>query len=379
MGKILIIDDEKSIRNTLGEFLHREGYEVDTAEDAERALALLEQGVFDVVITDIIMPRMSGVELLKQVRHSFPHIQVILMTGEPTVETAVKAVQSGAYDYISKPIVKNTLLNVAGRALQLKEVMEKKQKLEEANFYHQENLEKLVKEKTQALQQSMQSSIKVLASLVDLRDPYTAGHQRRVGNLAAAIGRELSLTEDSIEGLRVTGYLHDIGKITLPSEILAKPGKINDLEFNIIKTHAAQGFAILKDLKLPWPVDQVAYQHHERMDGSGYPNGLKNGDILPEASILIVADVVEAMSSHRPYRTSLGIEAALDEIEANAGRLYEPDAVIACLRVFRDKGYTINDSFKRTNFLAKSEVSSPYLWEKKLESQALVDGMPGSG
>ena len=347
MRNILVVDDEKSIRNTLSKFLQREGYEVNAAEDAERALALLEQGAFDVVITDIIMPCMSGVELLEQVRRKSPHTQVILMTGEPTVETAVKAVQSGAYDYISKPIVKSKLLNVVGKALQLKEVIEKKQKLQEANRHYQENLEKLVEERTKALQQSMQSSIKVLASLVDLRDPYTAGHQRRVGNLAAAIGRELGLSKDSVEGLRVTGYLHDIGKITLPAEILAKPGKINELEFEIIKTHTAQGFAILKDLKLPWPVAQVAYQHHERLDGSGYPNGLVDKQILPEACILMVADVVEAMSSHRPYCTSQGINAALDEVEANSGKLYEPDSVAACLQLFRDEGYVLEDVFER--------------------------------
>ncbi|UNC91632.1 HD domain-containing phosphohydrolase [Candidatus Contubernalis alkaliaceticus] len=350
MGKVLIVDDEKSMRYTLREFLRREGYEVEAAEDAVKALALLKQDAFDVVVTDIIMPCLSGVELLEQIRNIMPDLQVILMTGEPTVETAVKAVQVGAYDYISKPILKSTLLKVVKKALHLKEITDKKQRLEEANRHHQENLEQLVEERTRALHQSMQSSIKVLASMLDLRDPYTAGHQRRAGNLASAIGRELGLSNNVIEGLRVTGYLHDIGKIALPAEILAKPGKINELEYEIIKTHAAQGYTILKDLELPWPVAQVVCQHHERLDGSGYPIGLKNEDILTEAKILMVADVVEAMSSHRPYRTSLGIEMALEEIEENSGRLYDPQAVTVCLQLFRDKGYKITDSFSKTNF-----------------------------
>ncbi len=352
MGKVLIVDDEKSIRNTLSEFLRREGYQVDAVEDAVKALAILDQEIFDVVVTDIIMPCMSGVELLEQVRKNIPDIQVILMTGEPTVETAVKAVHAGAYDYISKPIVKNTLLKVVGQAVHLKKIMEKKQELEQANHNYRLNLEQLVEERTQALHLSMHSTIIVLASLVDLRDPYTSGHQRRVGNLAAALGRELGLALDIIEGLRVTGYLHDIGKITLPAEFLAKPGKLNNLEFEIIKTHAAQGYAILKDLRLPWPVAQVVCQHHERLDGSGYPNGLKNGEIMTEAAILMVADVVEAMSSHRPYRTSLGEEAAFKEIEMNSGVAYNPEVVTACLRLFRDKGYIINDAFEKTNFFS---------------------------
>lgn len=356
MGKILIVDDENSIRKTLGEFLRRAGYEVNAVEDAVKALGLLKNNSFDVVITDIIMPRMSGVELLEQVRRNSPQTQVILMTGEPTVETAVKAVQSGAYDYISKPIVKNTLLNVVRKALHLKKITEKEQKLEKANRNYQNNLEKLVEERTQELQKSMLSSIKVLASMVDLRDPYTAGHQRRAGNLAAAIAREMGIDSNSIEGLRVTGYLHDIGKVTVPAEILAKPGKLNYLEFEIIKTHAAQGYAILKDLKLPWPVAQVVYQHHERLDGSGYPNGLKNGEILFETGILMVADVVEAISSHRPYRTSLGVNAALKEIEENSETLYLTDAVTACLRLFREKGYVLNDTFEKANFFNNSPV-----------------------
>ncbi len=351
MGKILIVDDEKSIRYTLREFLKNEGHQADVAEDAVKALALLELEEFDVVITDIIMPRLSGVELLEQINKDKPIIQVILMTGEPTVETAVKAVQAGAYDYISKPISKKDLIKIVEQAVHLKKITEEKQELEKANLHYQENLKQLVEERTQDLHESMQSTIMVLAFVVDLRDPYTAGHQRRVGNLAAAIGKEMDLPVDTIEGLRVTGYLHDIGKIVLPAEILAKPGKINKLEFEVIKTHANQGYDLLKHMKIPWPVARIAYQHHERLDGSGYPKGLKKEEIMTEAGILMVADVVEAMSSHRPYRTSLGVEAALEEIELNSNILYPPEPAKACLRLFREKGYVINDVFKKTNFL----------------------------
>ncbi len=351
MARVLIVDDEKSIRRTLAEFLRKEGYEVDTAEEVDQALALLGKTEFDLVITDIIMPRISGIELLEQIRQSRPDIQVIIMTGEPTVETAVKAVQAGAYDYISKPIVKDMLIKVVKLAIQLKDVTDKKKHLEDMNFQYRRNLEQLVEARTKDLHDSMQSTIMALASMVSLRDAYTAGHQMRVGNLAAAIGKELNLPPSTVEGLRVTGYLHDIGKVTLPAEILAKPGKITKLEFEIIKTHAAQGYEILKDLRLPWPVANVIYQHHERKDGSGYPDGLKNEEILEEARVLIVADVVEAMSSHRPYRTSLGIEAALDEIRANSGTLYDPDVSEACLSLFESSDFVIIDDFAKTNFI----------------------------
>lgn len=353
MASVLIVDDEKSIRHTLAEFLRKEGYDVDTAEDVDEALVLLIKRDFDLVITDIIMPRVSGIELLQQIRQRRPDTQVIVMTGEPTVETAVKAVQVGAYDYISKPIVKNMLIKVVKQAINLKDVITKKKHLEDMNIQYRKNLEQLVEERTNDLHDSMQSTIMVLASMVTLRDAYTAGHQIRVGNLAAAIGKELDLLPSTVEGLRVTGYLHDIGKITLPAEILAKPGKITKLEFEIIKTHATQGYEILKDIRLPWPIAKVIYQHHERKDGSGYPDGLKNEEIMMEARVLIVADVVEAMSSHRPYRTSLGIEATLKEIRDNSGILYDSNVAEACLSLFErsNPDRVINDEFAKTNFI----------------------------
>jgi len=160
-----------------------------------------------------------------------------------------------------------------------------------------------------------------------LRDPYTAGHSRRVGEIAVAIGGELGFDERRLEGLRVAGYLHDIGKITIPAEILARPGKLSALEFQLTRTHSQASYDALKDVKFPWPVAQAALQHHECMDGSGYPQGLKGEAILMEARILAVADVVEGMSSHRPYREARGIEEALAEIESGSGTVY--DAVVA--------------------------------------------------
>ncbi len=181
--------------------------------------------------------------------------------------------------------------------------------------------------------------VTVLGGMAEMRDPYTAGHQKRVANLAVAIGAELGLSPEELEGLRLAASVHDIGKIMVPAEILCKPTKLTCLEYNLIKEHAEAGFQILKDVAFPWPIARIVHEHHERIDGSGYPNGLTGEQLLPESLIVAVADVVESMCPHRPYRPGLGTEAALREIEGNRGVLYDPLVVDACLRVFREKGY----------------------------------------
>jgi HD-GYP domain-containing protein (c-di-GMP phosphodiesterase class II) len=162
-----------------------------------------------------------------------------------------------------------------------------------------------------------------------------------VAKIAAAIGSELGFDLERQEGLQVAGHLHDIGKIIVPSEILSKPGKLREIEFQFIQGHAQAGYDVLKGVVFPWPVAQVALQHHERIDGSGYPQGLKSDEILLEARIMAVADVVEAMFSHRPYRPGLGIERALEEIERGRGEIYDLEVANACLRMFREKGYQL--------------------------------------
>ncbi len=189
------------------------------------------------------------------------------------------------------------------------------------------------------LRDALAATVGATAMIVETRDPYTAGHQRRVADLGRAIAVEMQLTDEQIEGIHMAGMVHDLGKISVPSEILSKPTMLTDLESRLIKTHSQAGYDILKDIEFPWPIARIVLEHHERMDGSGYPNGLKGAQLLPESRILSVADVVEAMASHRPYRPGLGIEAALDEIEANRGILYDPLVVDACLKLFREKGY----------------------------------------
>jgi len=195
----------------------------------------------------------------------------------------------------------------------------------------------------QQLQKAFMRTVEVATTISEMRDPYTAGHEKRVAQIAIAIGKEFDFDAQRLEGLRVAGYLHDVGKITIPSEILAKPGKLSAIEYQLIKGHAQASYDILKDVEFPWPVAQVVLQHHERMDGSGYPQGLKGQTILLEARIMAVADTVEAMSSHRPYRPGLGIDKALAEIERGSGTAYDENVADACLRLFREKGYVLPD------------------------------------
>ena len=193
----------------------------------------------------------------------------------------------------------------------------------------------------ESLRKSIGATIQTMVAAIEMRDPYTAGHQLRVADLARTIATEMGLAPDKIEGIRMAGSIHDIGKLSIPAEILSKPTKLTNLEFSLIKEHSKNGYEMLKNVESPWPLAQIVYQHHERMDGSGYPRNLKGDEILMEARIMAVADVVEAMASHRPYRPGLGIDAALAEIEKNKGTHYDNTVADACLKLFREKGYQL--------------------------------------
>jgi PAS domain S-box-containing protein/putative nucleotidyltransferase with HDIG domain len=193
------------------------------------------------------------------------------------------------------------------------------------------------------LQNAMQSTLDAIAKVVEAHDPYTAGHERRVGIIAADIAREMGWSEEKCHSLQLIGLVHDIGKMSIPAEILSKPGRLSTIEFELVKTHAEQGYQIFQDVEFPLPIAEIIREHHERMDGSGYPQGLKGEETLLEARILAVADVLEAMASHRPYRSSLGLEEAINEIESHRVQHFDPLVVDAMLRLFREKGYQLPD------------------------------------
>jgi len=206
-----------------------------------------------------------------------------------------------------------------------------------------EEKDKLSEQKLQQsykrLRKTMEDTIYTIGKIAETRDPYTSGHQKNVSQIATFIAQEMKLPQDKIEGVRIASLVHDIGKISLPAEILNKPTKLSKIEYSLIKEHSQTGYDILRSIDFPWPIAQIVLQHHERLDGSGYPQGLKGEDILMEAKILGVVDVVEAMSSHRPYRPAWGIDKALEEISKNKSILYDPEVVDACLKLFKKKEF----------------------------------------
>jgi putative nucleotidyltransferase with HDIG domain len=205
-----------------------------------------------------------------------------------------------------------------------------------------ENLQQDHLKGAERLKEALTDTIRAVSLTVEKRDPYTAGHQNRVAELCVAIARKLGVPEDRIEGLRLGALIHDIGKISIPSEILNRPGGLSEVEFQLIRSHPQVGYDIVKDVRFPWPVAQMILQHHERLDGSGYPQGLKHEEIILEARILAVADTVEAMVAHRPYRPGRGIDTALAEIKKQRGTRFDTDVVDACLRLFTDKGFAFS-------------------------------------
>lgn len=496
MARILIVDDEKSIRVTLSEFVKEDGHEVLTAENAEEGLRLLQQDPIDIVVTDIILPRVTGVSLLEQIQRIRPDVLVIMITGEPTIDTAAMAVRDGAFDYLPKPIARDELRAVIASAVRVKTLADERTRLEQENVRYREHLEEEIAAKTCELRESetryrmlfedspvalfqedfsevkayldgllasgvgdiaayfedhpdaidecvrrvrvddvneaamtlhdapdkgallrglsailtedsresfvrqllcisrgetffesttidrtlngapkhvslrwsvapgyehtmgrvliaksdisatveaeratrsaLNGAIEAIGLTTETRDPYTAGHQRRVTELAVAIAEEMNLDEATIEGARAAGLMHDIGKMAVPAEILSKPSALTDVEMALIQSHPGIAYDILKSVTFPWSLAEIVLLHHERIDGSGYPQGLRGDQIPVEARILAVADTVEAMASHRPYRAALGIDVALEEIERYRGIRYGAGVVDACLRLFRE-------------------------------------------
>ena len=198
-----------------------------------------------------------------------------------------------------------------------------------------------IQESMDKLRRVLYGIVEAISKTVETRDPYTAGHQKRVADIAKEIAREMNLGRDIIESVDIAGQIHDLGKIAIPAEILNKPGRINHIEFELIKMHSQMGCDILKNIDFPWPISDIVLQHHEKYDGTGYPNGISHDDILIQARILAVADVLEAMASHRPYRAALGIEKAFEELRQNRGGHFDPDVVDSCMRVFIEKGFSM--------------------------------------
>lgn len=344
---LLIVEDDQFVRQSMAVFLENSGFHVLQAQNGLEGLELFTQKNPDLMILDLQMPGMSGLELLAAIKNDLPVIPAIIVSGTASRDDVIATLKHGAWDYLTKPIEDLAVLERA-----VIKALEKADLITE-NKRYQLHLEEEVNQRTAELQRREQelkmtliSIVNVVASMVEKRDPYTSGHERRVTSLALAIARELELDEERYEGLGLAATIHDLGKVAIPSEVLSKPGKLTAIELQLIQTHAQIGYDILAEgtAQFPWPIKTIVHQHHERIDGSGYPLGLSGQNLLIESRILAVADVVEAMASHRPYRPSLGIEVALREITRGQGTSYDADVVTACLALFANKRFSLDFS-----------------------------------
>lgn len=359
MARVLVVDDRGEDRYLLATLLASRGHEVVEAGNGEEALRVAHRTHPSLVITDVMMPVMDGFELCSRMREDAALKDVPLMFYSATYTRADEkdfARAVGGNTYVQKPAEPARIIQAAESLLE-HDSGQAPEHLRTEEFWEQHRgillrkLEQKVNELEQVnselraseigLRKAMTAMVETISRMVEYRDPYTAGHERRVGALAAEIGRQMGLAPQRIEGLTYGGAVHDVGKICAPAEILTRPGRLNDMEMAIVRAHSRVGHDILGGIDFPWPVALMALQHHERYDGTGYPDGIKGEEILLESRILAVADVVEAMATHRPYRAGLGIDKALAEIESGAGTRYDPQAAAACLALFRDQGYQL--------------------------------------
>jgi HD-GYP domain-containing protein (c-di-GMP phosphodiesterase class II) len=335
----------------------------DEAVDAVKR-SFEENAPYAVAFLDLNMPPGPDGEWTAEEIHNLdPRINTVVVTGYRSTNTASMKQQSKFSDnllYLQKPfhpreiIQFATALSIKWQAerqllnlqADLENLVEKRtaelvksNKLLKIEIENRKRMQQELQQSYETVKKAMHSTIRAISLTVEKRDPYTSGHQQRVAELTKAIAQELKLPADQIESIYMAAAIHDIGKISLPAEILVKPSQLSDIEISLIQAHAQAGYDILKGIEFPWPIADIVLQHHERMDGSGYPQGLAGDEILFEARIIGVADVVETMASHRPYRPSIGTDKALEEIAENRDILYDRLAVDACLKLFNDKKF----------------------------------------
>jgi len=331
-ASVLVVDDEDFIREIICRKLTGSGFACDAAPSAEDALAKISQNNYDCVLSDIHMPGMSGVDLLRRIKLQNPDLAVILVTGAPDIDAALEAMRLGADDHLSKP------LNLAALEMTVDRALEKKRLIEE-NREYQRNLESMVKERTKQLSDAnddlrrlFTGSMKALAQALEAKDEYTQGHSARVAEESVNIARRLSLSDAEIQRIWLAGCLHDIGKIGINEAVLNKPGKLNEEEWNLIKQHPVVAGKILGPIPELSDIIDIIVHHHERYDGSGYPDGLEGSSIPLGARILSVADAYDALTSRRSYREALARDEAYRILEDAGGTQFDP----VIMRTFLD-------------------------------------------
>jgi putative nucleotidyltransferase with HDIG domain len=377
--RILAVDDEPTVRDLYQGILKPNNhagagalpdFELTCCSQGDEAVEAVkrsfkEDAPYAVAFLDLNMPPgPDGEWAAEQIHNLDPRINTVVVTGYRSTNSGKRGRFSDKLLYLQKPFHPREIIQFA-TALGIKWQAEKQlltmqadlenlveqrtaelvksNRLLKTEIENRKRMQQELQQSFESLKKAMHSTIKAISLTVEMRDPYTSGHQQRVANLAKAIAEELALPESQIESIYMAAAIHDIGKISLPAEILVKPIPLTDIEVSLVQAHARAGYDILKGIEFPWAIADIVLQHHERMDGSGYPQGLAGDDIVFEARIVCVADVVETMASHRPYRPSIGMDKALEEISANRGVLYDPRVVDACLKIFSAKGFSFSN------------------------------------
>jgi response regulator RpfG family c-di-GMP phosphodiesterase len=331
--RVLIVDDDPALRKVLSVMLTHADFQCRTADCAEEALRLLAGQPTDVVISDLRMPGISGMDLLIAVRERYPQLAFLMVTGQDETRVGVRAMQLGADDYLLKPFDADAVLGSLDRALQ-------KKKLEREVQEYRLHLEEMVSERTRQLRAALEQTersyadtLEALGAAIDLRDSPTAGHSRRVFLYSMELARSIGGLEQEIRTIAMGAWLHDIGKLAIPDRVLLKPGPLTDPEWEIMRRHARIGYELVKSISFLAGAAEIVLTHHERFDGSGYPQKMKGDEIPFGARIFAVADTLDAMTSDRPYRAALPLQAARDVIERGSGTLFDPLVAAAFLRV----------------------------------------------
>ncbi len=326
---ILLIEDNPADARLIEEYLEvAEDFNCNLlfANSLSSGLDIILKNNLDLLLLDLSLPDSQGLDTVKKVLDKKLNLPIVILTGLDDKQKAKSAIAYGVEDFLVKgQFSEEFLIRVIEYSIERKKAT------------------RALEQSHNKIKKTLDGTMDTLASLVESRDPYTVGHQKRVSDLAIAITGELDVSEKTIENIKTAALIHDIGKISLPISILTKPGKISEIEYSLIKTHTTKGYDIVKNINFPNSIAKTILQHHERIDGSGYPKGLKADEIIIEAKIIGVADVLEAMSSHRPYRPALGIKIAMREIIKNKGKLYDPEIADICVKLFKDKKFNLKN------------------------------------
>ena len=332
-ARILVVDDENHVRTMVGSTLERNGHSIKLASSGREALEALSKDTYDLVLTDIVMQDVNGIALLERVHSQHPNLPVVMVTAIHDISVAIDSMRRGAYDYLLKPFERDHLMNTVDRALKHRQV------LEESHNY-QQSLEQMVRARTEMLRHAMEDlehsydvTLEALGDALDLKDSETEGHSKRVTAYTIMLARAMGVPPAEIKVIARGAFLHDVGKMAIPDEILRKPGKLTPEEQEIMRQHCARGYHMLRKIPFLAGAAEIVFCHQEHFDGSGYPSGLRGQEIPLGARIFAVADTLDAITSDRPYRKAKSFDAAREEILRCSGTQFDPGVVEVFLKI----------------------------------------------